>query len=70
MGLIRRCASRGGACVGGEDTSQRPISTKQKKYMYFFMHILLCVGIFWCLKLNKAGSICFRHVGVCSLGHP
>lgn len=31
MGIIRRCASHGGACVGAEGTSQKYISTRQKK---------------------------------------
>lgn len=74
MRIIRRFASHVGVNVGGKDTSQKPSSTrpkkKKKEYMCFFMHIPLCVGIFWYLKLNKAESICFRHVGVCSLGHP
>lgn len=42
MRIIRRSASHGGACVGGKDTSQKPISTRRKEkkeYMRFFMHI-------------------------------
>ena len=31
MGIIRRCTSHGGACVGVEGTSQKHISTKQKR---------------------------------------
>jgi hypothetical protein len=70
MEVIRRRASHGGACVGVKDTSQKHISFYQaKKNMCVYMHILLCVGIFWYLKLHKAESICFIHVGVCSLGH-
>lgn len=72
MRIIRKCASHGGACVGGKDTSQKPISTRRKKkrvHAFLYAHTP-CVGIFWYLKLNKAENICFRHVGVCSLGHP
>lgn len=60
-----------GMC-GRKDTSLKPISTglEQKQYVCSSMHTPLCVGIFWYLKLNKAESICPRHVGVCSLGHP
>lgn len=31
MGIIRRCTSHGGVCVGVEGTSQKHISTKQKR---------------------------------------
>lgn len=43
MGIIRRCASHGGACVGGEGTSQKHISTRQKRIrMCLYAHTPMC----------------------------
>lgn len=46
-----------------------PGERKKRVHAFLYAHTP-CVSIFWYLKLNKAENICFRHVGVCSLGHP
>lgn len=67
MGIIRRCASLGGACVGVEGTSQKHISTRQKRIrVRLYAHTPMCRHILvpeitqrrehmsstcWCLQL-------------------
>lgn len=69
MGIIRRCASHGGACVGVEGTSQKHISTRQKRIcVCLYAHTPMCRHIlvpeitqrehmsytYWCLQLRSS----------------
>lgn len=69
MGIIRRCANHGGACVGVEGTSQKHISTRQKRIrVCLCAHTPMCRHILvpeitqrrehmsytcWCLQLGS-----------------
>lgn len=63
MGIIRRCANHGGACVGVEGTPQKHISTRQKRIrVCLYAHIPMCRHILVAKIIQKEHMFLYMFV--------